>query len=122
MSGFARRELPADIAVFAGRFGGGSHAQPIVFAHLIDIAPTLDLDHVEVIPTAHAARRMSPYFDASAVAALEAKLDGDEDTLILILPSSFDGLSCPVGTSAHMRDLGMWRGRVPRMVATGDVS
>jgi hypothetical protein len=45
MTGFVRRDLPADIAVFAGDFA----SQPLAFAHLLDAAPLLDLTHVEVI-------------------------------------------------------------------------
>jgi hypothetical protein len=35
MTGYVRRDLPADIAVFAGDFA----SQPLAFAHLLDAAP-----------------------------------------------------------------------------------
>jgi hypothetical protein len=60
MTGYVRRDLPADIAVFAGR---GRLRQPaLAFAHLLDAAPLLDLTHVEVIREAPETR-LAAYFE-----------------------------------------------------------
>jgi hypothetical protein len=60
MTGYVRRDLPADIAVFAGRL-----RQPaLAFAHLLDAAPLLDLTHVEVIREAPDPTRLGRVFRA----------------------------------------------------------
>ena len=59
MTAFVRRDLPADIDVFAGDFA----SQPLAFAHLLDAAPALDLTHVEVIREAPPDARLGTYFD-----------------------------------------------------------
>ncbi|MEJ6393681.1 hypothetical protein V8J82_10465 [Gymnodinialimonas sp. 2305UL16-5] len=106
MTGFIRRDVPADIQVLAGDFA----SQPLAFAHLLDVAPGLDLGHVEVIQSGHAAR-LGAYFGADIVARLP-----QTDTLILVLPGAYSGLDCPLGTTDLLRDLGAVRGTVPQMV------
>lgn len=111
---FTRHDLPADIAVFAGDFA----SQPLVFAHLLDVAPTLELDHVVVIQSGHATR-LGAYFDAATV----ARLAGDPanlpaNTLVLILPAAYAGLTCPLAATDHLRPLGSVRGTVPHLSTT----
>ncbi len=112
-TGYTRWDLPADIAVFAGDFA----SQPLAFAHLLDAAPTLDLTHVEVIQEPDPAPRLSPYFEPATIHALRAAR-GERDTLILILPAAYDAPDCPLTDTAHLVELGVHRGTVPRMVAT----
>ena len=110
MTDFVRRDLPADMPVFAGNFA----SQPLVFAHLLDVCPALDLGHVEVIQTARPAR-LAAFFEAAELADIEAAAAAD--TLVLVKPDAFDGLDCPFAGSDLLRPLGTWRGTVPHMVA-----
>ncbi len=107
---FTRHDLPADIAVFAGDFA----SQPLVFAHLLDAAPNLDLGHVEVIQ-ANRATRLGAHFDATTVAHLMAD---PANTLVLILPAAYAGLTCPLVETGHLRPLGTVRGTVPHLSPT----
>ena len=111
MTGFTRRDLPADLAVFAGDFA----SQPLAFAHLVDRCPALDLGHVEVIQGPRSAR-LAAFFGAADLARID-RAAGQADTLVLIKPDAFDGLDCPFPGSDLLRPLGSWRGTVPRMVA-----
>jgi len=114
LTGFTRRDLPADITVFAGDF----ESQPLVFAHLLDLSPELDLGHVEVVQGPRPLPRLAARFgDDGAQRLLEAA--APYDTLVLILPAAFDGLICPVSGSEHLSPLGVHRGTVPHMVADG---
>jgi hypothetical protein len=112
MTGYVRRDLPADIAVFAGDFA----SQPLAFAHLLDAAPLLDLTHVEVIREAPETR-LAAYFEPSKVAAIRDRA-GQRDTLILILPAAHVAHDCPLGPTARLTALGTYRGTVPHMVST----
>lgn len=109
MSGFTRRDLPADISVFAGDFA----SQPLAFAHLLDIAPGLDLTHVEVIQHGHEAR-LGVYFEAP----IARDLAEGAATLVLILPPAHAGLACPVTQTAHLTPLGLFRGTIPHLSAS----
>ncbi|MCR9068566.1 MAG: hypothetical protein NXH79_06940 [Rhodobacteraceae bacterium] len=111
MTGLTRRDLPADLAVFAGDFT----SQPVVYAHLLDSCPALDPGEVEVIQTARAAR-LGAFFHATTVAEIETAA-GAANTLVLIKPDAFDDLTCPLNGTDLLRALGTWRGTVPRMVA-----
>jgi hypothetical protein len=113
MTAFVRRDLPADIDVFAGDFA----SQPLAFAHLLDAAPTLDLTHVEVIRETPPDARLGTYFDGRTITAIRAEA-GNRDTLILVLPAAWEGQTCPLGPTGHLTALGAFRGTVPRMVAT----
>ncbi|WP_025311875.1 hypothetical protein [Roseicyclus elongatus] len=104
--------LPAEITVFAGDFA----SQPLAFAHLWDVAPDLDLDHVEVIPRANAAKRLAPYFDAATIARLTAH---PQDTLILVLPAAHATPDCPLGATDRLTALGPIRGQVPQLIRKG---
>ena len=110
MTGYVRRVLPADIAVFAGRFA----SQRLVFAHLLDLAPELDLDHVEVIEPGRAKTRLAPYFDPSQTVRLSQEV-GKDESLVLILPSAYATMDCPVTGSELFHPLGMWRGQIVRL-------
>ncbi|QXT39524.1 hypothetical protein [Gymnodinialimonas ceratoperidinii] len=106
MTDYARHDLPADIAVFAGEFAD----QPSVFAYLWEVAPGLDLGQVDVIQTRHAAR-LRAHFDGETAARLAA-LGG---TLVVVRPGAYEGLDCPVPDGAPLRALGMFRGTVPHL-------
>lgn len=104
---FTRHDLPADIAVFAGDFA----SQPLVFAHLLDAAPDLDLGHVEVIQSGREAR-LGSHFDEATVARLGTER---ANTLVLILPAAYDGLTCPLTTTPLLKPLGTHRGTIPHL-------
>ncbi len=73
---------PARIAVYAGVF----ETQPLVFAHLEDAMPGLDLAEVEVIM--HDPRtRLAHAFETSVAEALEDAL-GLATTCVLIFPEA----------------------------------
>ncbi len=108
-SPYTRHDLPADIAVFKGDFA----SQPLVFAHLLDAAPDLDLDHVQVIQSKRALR-LAAHFDPPTCATLEA---ASANTLVLILPAAFPGLSCPLARTRRLAPLGTFRGTVPHLSA-----
>lgn len=109
MNDFVRHDLPADITVLAGDFA----SQPLVFAHLLDVAPDMDLSHVEVIQSGHAVRLRSHFDDTIA-----ARLADGGQTLVLILPAAHPGLECPVAQTEHLRRVGSFRGTVPHLRAT----
>ena len=113
MTGFTRLDLPADIHVFAGTFA----SQPLAFAHLFDVAPTLDLGHVEVIRRDGAEARLGAYFKPETTRQILSLAPSDE-TLLLVLPAAFDGLTCPLAATELLGPLGSFRGTVPRMIAT----
>ncbi len=113
MTAFVRRDLPADIEVFAGDFA----SQPLAFAHLLDAARALDLTHVEVIREERPDARLGTYFDGATIKKIRAET-AECDTLILVLPAAWEGQTCPLGPTAHLTALGTYRGTVPRMVPT----
>ncbi len=108
MTSYTRHNLPADITVFTGDFA----SQPLVFAHLLDVAPDLDLTHVEVIQSNHRAR-LSSYFSPDIAATFPKA-----GTVVLILPAAYSGLTCPLAQTEHLSPLGTFRGHVPHMVET----
>lgn len=111
--------VPAEIAAFAGDFGPFPGAQPLAFAHVWDIAPDLDLDHVEVIPARGARARLEARFDRDVVARLEAHTQNGE-TIVLVLPAAHAGLSPPEIPEGRLRPLGLHRGYIRRLVQTAD--
>ncbi|MDG4649494.1 hypothetical protein P6F26_13710 [Roseibacterium sp. SDUM158017] len=113
----ALRVLPADITVLAGRFGRFPAAQPLVFAHLWDVAPEIDPGHVEVIPAEGGTARLAAYFDAATIAGMQAGA-GDADTLVLILPEAYEGIDPPAPGSDRMAVLGTFRGRLRRSLGS----
>ncbi|RMA44007.1 hypothetical protein [Rhodophyticola porphyridii] len=114
MTGFARHVLPADITAFAGDFA----SQPLAFAHLLDVAPAIDLDHVEVIPATAPIARLTPYFGADTAQVIRAAATG-RNTLLLILPAAYPGLDCPFGATDLLSLIGTFRGTITRMIPAG---
>ena len=110
MTDYTRHDLPADIAVFTGDFA----SQPLVFAHLLDACPALDLGAVEVVQTRPEAR-LAAHFPPETVATLVAASEG---TLVLILPDAYPGLTCPLTATQHLSALGLHRGTVPHLSAS----
>lgn len=106
MTTYARHNLPADITVFKGDFA----SQLLVFAHLLDVAPDMDLTYVEVIQSGHLARLRAHFDEATAT-----KLADAAQTLVLILPAAHPGLTCPVAQTAHFTPLGSHRGTIPHL-------
>ncbi|NKX43326.1 hypothetical protein [Roseicyclus persicicus] len=111
MTGWTRHDLPCDITVHAGNFA----SQPAVFAQLLADCPTLDLGHVEVL-RGDPLPRLRARFDAETADEIAA-VARVWDTVVLILPAAYAGLECPVRATRILPFLGVWRGRVPRMVA-----
>ncbi|WP_425091406.1 hypothetical protein [Tropicimonas sp. S265A] len=95
---------PARIAVFAGQFA----SQPLVYAHLLDEAPALELEHVEVCQGTGLRARLGAYFTADQVTDILVGL-GEVDTCVLILPGAgtFEG-------SAKLTALGIHDGTLLR--------
>lgn len=114
MTGYTRLDLPCDIVVHAGNFAG----QPAAFAYLLAHCPDLDLEHVEVIRE-RPATRLRARFDAETATEI-ATMGGAWNTLILILPPAYQALDCPLADSAPLPRLGLWRGRIPHLIADRD--
>lgn len=95
---------PADIAVFSGQFA----SQPLVFAHLMDEAPALDLSEVEVCQGSGLRARLGGYFVPNTVTEILVALEAD-DTCVLLLPQAgrFEG-------STLLRPLGVYSGTLLR--------
>ena len=107
--------VPAEITVLAGAFGPFPAAQPLVFAHLWDIAPDLDLGAVEVIPASGATTRLAAIFDDEVIARLTAAAEPQE-VFVLVLPAAYQGLAPPDLSSTMLRPLGPHRGHVRHLV------
>lgn len=95
------KRIGVDIEVLGGSFA----SQPLVFAHLLDARPELDLDHVEVICGTDPRPRLGHYLAPDHVDAVEEAL-GLHDTCVLVLP----GAGGPVGTTSKLRPVGRWAG------------
>jgi hypothetical protein len=108
---YHRVNLPADIAVFAGSFA----SQPLAFAHLLDLCPTLNLDHIEVIPAFGCQTRLAAHFDPEVISDIRFHL-GTAETCILVLPAAFKELECPLRATELLRPLGDFRGTIARMI------
>lgn len=111
MTGYIRHDLPCDIVVHAGNFAG----QPAAFAYLLSHCPDLNLEHVEVIRE-RPATRLRARFDAETADEI-ATAGGAWNTLVLILPAAYHGLDCPLADGPALPRLGLWRGRIPHLVA-----
>lgn len=98
------RLVGAEIAVFAGNF----ESQPLVFAHLLDVAPELEFDHIEVLQDRGIRKRLEGFFAAETVTRLLVALHED-DTMVLLLPEAgfFEG-------SDLLQPLGLARGTLTR--------
>jgi len=109
------KRLPAGISVYAGDFGPFPAAQPLVFAHLWDVAPELDLDHVDVVDAATSSARLAAYFDTGEAERIEQAAAGS-DTIVLVLPAAWAGRDAPRLCGTRLRSLGVRRGHVRRFV------
>jgi hypothetical protein len=95
------KRVGVDIEVLGGSFA----AQPLVFAHLVDEVPGIDLDHVEVICGADPRKRLGHYFAPDLIDQIEDAL-GLHDTCVLILP----GAGGPLGRTGRLVRVGRWAG------------
>ncbi len=95
--------VAADIPVASGRFD----SQPLVFAHLWDLTPDLNLDAIDVIQGTNMRARLGGYFQPVLVTEILTRMEAD-DTLVLFLP----GASLPA--SDKLRDLGSFIGTLVR--------
>ena len=96
--------VPTRIAVYAGTFEN----QPLVFAHLEDAMPGLDLGEVEVIMGDPRAR-LAHAFESELAEALEDAL-GLHTTCVLIFPEAVpEGRRLPDRTD-RLTGLGVHRG------------
>ncbi len=111
MTRWTRHDLPADIVVHAGVFA----SQPAAYAAILGACPALDLTHVEVIH-GPPRLRLAARFEAATAAAIETAA-APCTTLVLILPAAYAGLDCPLADTPALPRLGLWRGRVPHLVA-----
>jgi len=95
---------PARIGVFVGCFA----SQPLVFAHLMDEAPELSMERIEVCQGTGLRARLGGYFDAATVTEVLVALEGD-DSCVLLLPGAgaFSG-------SPRLRPLGAFDGHLTR--------
>ena len=103
----AARTVPTRYAVYLGRF----ESQPLVFAHLLDAFPPLDLDEVQVICNTDPRARLAHAFAPETAEAVEDAM-GLATTCVLIpveavtgdtrLPEATDRLTW-LGTHAGLR-------------------
>lgn len=95
--------IAADIYIASGVFDD----QPEVFSHLLDIAPALDFDTVDVIQGTMMRKRLGGYFPPIFITEI-LTLMGADDTLVLLLPDAE-----PV-ESVRLRNLGLFTGTIIR--------
>ena len=95
------KRIGVEIEVLCGSF----RSQPLVFAHLLDARPSLNLDHVEVICGSDPRARLGHYFAPGTVDSVDDAL-GVHDTCVLVLP----GAGGPLGETGMLRGLGFWTG------------
>jgi len=95
--------VACDIAVASGVFA----SQPLVFAHLFDTAPGLDLDRTDVLQGTVIRTRLGHYFPPQTITDILTAM-GADDTLVLFLPGAV-----PVET-VRLRNLGVYAGTVVR--------
>jgi hypothetical protein len=96
-------KVPTSIAVYGGSFD----SQPLVFAHLADALPGLELDEVEVVCREDPAKRLAHVLAARQVQTVEDAL-GLADTCVLVFPEA-GGEPLPDAT-AHLTLVGRFSG------------
>lgn len=96
---------PVRISVLAGSF----ESQPLVFAHLWDVSPDLDLGEVDVICRVDPGLRLAHYFDPATCAQIEDAL-GLADTVVLV----FEEAGPTAIKSDMLRAVGMFEGHRQR--------
>jgi hypothetical protein len=92
-------EIPVASGVFA--------SQPLVFAHLLDMAPDTDLDRIDVMQGTNLRARLGHYFAPQIITGILTEM-GEADTLVLFLPGAL-----PLETP-RLRFLGLYPGTVVR--------
>lgn len=108
---------PNRIAVRVELAAGVFASQPLVFAHLADLAPAADLDAVEVIAPKGRGPRLAHLFGPDGAAAIAALLTPG-DSVIACLPGA--GIAPDVlAASAHLRPLGPFPGHILRAGGAG---
>lgn len=95
--------VTADIPVASGRFA----SQPLVFAHLWDIAPEIDLNAVDVLQGTNLRARLGGYFWPTLSTEILTRMEAD-DTLVLFLPG------VAFVASPKLRSLGSFTGTLVR--------
>ena len=95
--------VTADIPVTSGRFA----SQPLVFAHLWDIAPELDLNAVDVLQGTNLRARLGGYFWPTLSTEILTRMEAD-DTLVLFFPG------VAFVASPKLRSLGSFTGTLVR--------
>ena len=95
--------VAAEIPVASGRFA----SQPLVFAHLWDVTPDLDLDAIDVIQGTSMRARLGGYFGAVLVTEILTRMEAD-NTLVLFLPGSVPA------DNPKLRSLGNFTGTLVR--------
>jgi hypothetical protein len=95
--------VAADIPVASGRFA----SQPLVFAHLWDVTPDLDLGAIDVIQGTNMRARLGGYFGPGLVTEILTRMEAD-NTLVLFLPGSMPA------ANPKLRSLGNFTGTLVR--------
>lgn len=96
-------KVAADIFIASGVFDD----QPEVFSHLMDTAPDLPFDEIDVVQGTMMRRRLGGYFPPQFITEI-LTLMGADDTLVLFLPEAD-----PVET-VRLRGLGLFAGTIIR--------
>lgn len=79
----------------------------MAFVHVLDVAPDLNLDHVDVICGGDPSKRLAHYFGGEIPAQIRAQMQ-HYNTVILFLP---DAGRFPDGTDL-LKSLGTWPGHL----------
>ena len=96
-------KVAADIPIASGRF----ESQPLVFAHLLDEARDLMVDHVDVLQGTNMRARLGGYFPPILITEILTEMEAD-NTLVLFLPGA------RMVSSVRLRNLGVFTGTVVR--------
>ncbi len=97
----AKRDVRVE--VLSGTF----ESQPLVFAHLLDAAPQLNMEAVEVICKQDPTRRLLHYFVPQSVDHIIDRL-GLDTTVVLVFPEAGD----TVGDTKLLRSLSHFPGAI----------
>lgn len=101
--------MPVDhcpVTIYAGTFD----SQPLVFAHLIDVEPGLDLDHVEVICGVDPVLRLGHALEPNDAQNVEDSLALDT-TVVLIFDAAVPEAARLPSVTARLRQIGRCTGR-----------
>ena len=88
---------PMGVSIFVGTF----ESQPLVFAHLLDLCPGLDFDHVEVICGVDPGPRLAHALTPQDAAAVEDAL-GLRTTVVMIFEAAM-----PIGAERLPQETGL---------------